>query len=58
MTSSTSDSVTKAIQRRYSRYILRQLAIIRVAQSLGLSLKEIREQLSTLPHNKAPSAAD
>lgn len=45
-------------QRRYPRYILRQLAIIRVAQSLGLSLGEIREQLETLPHNRAPSAAD
>ena len=45
-------------QRRYPRYILRQLAIIRVAQSLGLSLVDIREQLATLPSKGAPSAAD
>lgn len=45
-------------QRRYPRHILRQLAVIRVAQSLGLSLSEIRENLDTLPHNGPPSAAD
>ncbi|MYM61905.1 redox-sensitive transcriptional activator SoxR [Pseudomaricurvus sp. HS19] len=45
-------------QRRYPRYILRQLAIIRVAQSLGLSLAEIREQLATLPEKGPPTAED
>ncbi len=45
-------------QRRYPRHILRQLAIIKVAQSLGLSLTEIQEHLDTLPHDKLPTAAD
>ena len=45
-------------QRRYPRHILRQLAIIRVAQSIGLSLAEIREHLKTLPLNEPPTAAD
>lgn len=45
-------------QRRYPRHILRQLAVIRVAQSLGASLAEIRDNLSTLPHDGPPSAAD
>lgn len=45
-------------QRRYPRHILRQLAIIRVAQSVGLSLAEIREHLKTLPQDGPPTAAD
>ena len=45
-------------QRRYPRYILRQLAVIRVAQSLGLSLAEIREHMATLPAAGLPTAAD
>lgn len=45
-------------QRRYPRHILRQLAVIRVAQSLGLSLAEIKEHLDTLPHDGPPSAKD
>ena len=45
-------------QRRYPRHILRQLAVIKVAQSLGLSLSEIREHMETLPQDAPPSAAD
>ncbi len=45
-------------QRRYPRHILRQLAIIRVAQSLGISLAEIRDHLATLPRDASPSASD
>lgn len=45
-------------QRRYPRHILRQLAVIRVAQSLGISLAEIREHLEDLPHDGPPTAAD
>ena len=45
-------------QRRYPRHILRQLAVIRVAQSLGLSLGEIRQHLGTLPDNAPATAAD
>ena len=45
-------------QRRYPRYILRQLAVIRVAQSVGLSLAEIRSHLDALPGDGAPTAED
>ena len=49
---------TAANQRRYQRHILRQLALIKVAQSLGMSLEDIRHQLSTLPADGPPSAED
>ncbi len=45
-------------QRRYPRHVLRRLAVIRVAQSLGISLGEIGDHLQTLPHDGSPSAAD
>ncbi|TGD72803.1 redox-sensitive transcriptional activator SoxR [Mangrovimicrobium sediminis] len=48
----------KGNQRRYPRHVLRQLAVIRVAQELGLSLAEIRENLDSLPDNRTPTAAD
>lgn len=45
-------------QRRYSRDILRRVAIIRVAQRLGVSLAEIAALLRPIPPGKNPSAAD
>ena len=45
-------------QRRYPRHILRQLALIKVAQGLGLSLVEIKEHLQTLPSQGPPTADD
>ena len=45
-------------QRRYSRDVLRRVAVIRVAQNLGLSLARIAEALSTLPPDAAPSPED
>jgi MerR family redox-sensitive transcriptional activator SoxR len=45
-------------QRRYSREVLRRIAVIRVAQRTGLSLKVIKEALSLLPAGRAPSAED
>ncbi len=45
-------------QRRYPRHILRQLAVIRVAQSLGISLGDIRDHIASLPHQGPPTAAD
>ena len=44
--------------RRYRRSVLRRLAFIRAAQSVGLSLDEIRAALSTLPDGRTPNAAD
>lgn len=45
-------------QRRYSRDVLRRVAVIRVAQRTGIPLAEIREALATLPDARTPNAAD
>jgi MerR family transcriptional regulator, redox-sensitive transcriptional activator SoxR len=45
-------------QRRYARSVLRRLAFIRAAQSVGLTLDEVRDALATLPAGKAPTRAD
>ena len=45
-------------QRRYERATLRRIAIIKVAQMLGISLAEIRERLATLPNDRTPSKSD
>lgn len=45
-------------QRRYPREVLRRVAIIKVAQRLGIPLASIGEALATLPQGHTPSAAD
>jgi|SRR5690606_9427309 len=45
-------------QRRYSRDVLRRVAVIKVAQKLGIPLATIREALATLPEERTPTAAD
>lgn len=45
-------------QRRYSRTVLRQVAIIKVAQSTGVPLSAIREALKSLPRERPPTARD
>lgn len=45
-------------QRRYSREVLRRVAIIKVAQRTGIPLASIAEALSTLPQERAPTSAD
>jgi len=40
-------------QRRYERAVLRRVAIIRVAQSVGVPLAEIRARLAAMPKGKA-----
>ncbi|MGQ0590548.1 MAG: redox-sensitive transcriptional activator SoxR [Sphingosinicella sp.] len=40
-------------QRRYERAVLRRVAIIRVAQAVGIPLAEIRRRLDSLPAGKA-----
>ncbi|WEX09622.1 redox-sensitive transcriptional activator SoxR [Chelativorans sp. AA-79] len=49
---------TSGNQRRYSRDALRRVAIIKVAQRLGIPLATIREALGTLPEGRTPNAAD
>jgi MerR family redox-sensitive transcriptional activator SoxR len=45
-------------QRRYPRAVLRRLAVIRVAQRMGLPLALISEALAKLPAGRAPTVAD
>lgn len=45
-------------QRRYSRTVLRLVAIIKVAQSTGVPLSAIHEALTSLPRGRAPTARD
>jgi MerR family transcriptional regulator, redox-sensitive transcriptional activator SoxR len=49
---------TSGNQRRYSRDVLRRVAVIKVAQRLGIPLATIREALGTLPEGRTPNAAD
>lgn len=48
-------SRTSGGQRRYARDVLRRVAFIRAAQSVGLKLAEIRESLGGLPEDRAPT---
>ncbi|MFK8331963.1 redox-sensitive transcriptional activator SoxR [Pseudomonas sp. BJa5] len=45
-------------QRRYPREALRRVAVIKMAQRLGIPLATIHEALKTLPTGRAPTAAD
>jgi MerR family redox-sensitive transcriptional activator SoxR len=49
---------TEGNQRRYPRATLRRVALIRAGQEIGISLAELAEALSTLPHDKTPSKSD
>lgn len=45
-------------QRRYPRSILRRVAVIKVAQRMGVPLAGIAEALQALPAGRTPTAAD
>ena len=45
-------------QRRYERAVLRRIAIIKVAQRLGIPLAEIGARLAALPADRTPGKAD
>lgn len=45
-------------QRRYPRAVLRRVALIKVAQRLGIPLAAIGEAMKNLPQDRAPTAAD
>lgn len=49
---------TPANHRRYDRAVLRRVAIIKVAQKLGLPLEVIGEALASIPADRTPSAED
>ncbi|MEM9564032.1 MAG: redox-sensitive transcriptional activator SoxR [Actinomycetota bacterium] len=42
-------------QRRFTRDVLRRVAFIRAAQSVGLDLAEIKSSLDDLPADRAPT---
>ena len=44
--------------RRYQRAVIRRVAFIVFAQRIGLTLDEVREELSKLPENRVPTRAD
>jgi MerR family redox-sensitive transcriptional activator SoxR len=45
-------------QRRYPREVLRRVAVIKVAQRLGVPLAEIADALATLPAGRTLTAKD
>ncbi|MFS4439406.1 redox-sensitive transcriptional activator SoxR [Paracoccaceae bacterium GXU_MW_L88] len=49
---------TAARHRRYPRHMLRRVAVIRIAQELGLTLTDIKAALSEVPLERAPTAEE
>jgi len=45
-------------QRRFPRGVLRRVAVIKIAQRAGVSLREIREALARLPQDRPPTPED
>ncbi|WP_318489613.1 redox-sensitive transcriptional activator SoxR [Photobacterium leiognathi] len=43
---------TASNQRRYKRSVLRRIAVIKAAQSVGLTLQEIKQALAHIPLNE------
>lgn len=49
---------TSGNQRRYNTSMLRRIALIQVAQSIGFTLEEITRELESLPMDKTPTNRD
>lgn len=49
---------TSGNQRRFSRDVLRRLAVIRVAQRVGMPLEAVARAFESLPQGRAPTKAD
>lgn len=45
-------------QRRYGRDVLRRIAVIRIAQEVGVPLAEIASALGSLPEGRTPTRDD
>ena len=45
-------------QRRYPRSMLRRVAVIKMAQRLGIALADIAKALDSLPNDHVPTAED
>lgn len=49
---------TAGNQRRYPRIVLRRVAVIKVAQRVGIPLSDIRTALNSLPNGRTPTEKD
>ncbi len=49
---------TEGNQRRYPRATLRRVSVIKAAQAVGLTLREIKETLEALPDGRTPTKRD
>lgn len=49
---------TSGNQRRYDRDVLRRVALIQVAQEIGISLANIGAALASLPNGRSPTRKD
>jgi MerR family transcriptional regulator, redox-sensitive transcriptional activator SoxR len=49
---------TSGNQRRYRRDTLRRVALIRIAQRVGIPLAQVRAALAELPEGRTPNRAD
>ncbi|HEY1969786.1 MAG TPA: redox-sensitive transcriptional activator SoxR [Pseudonocardia sp.] len=49
---------TAGNQRRYRRETLRRIALIKIAQRVGVPLAQVRAALDELPNNRIPNRAD
>lgn len=49
---------TAAGQRQFRRSDIRRLSFVKIAQELGFSLGEIREEMAKLPEGRTPTKAD
>jgi MerR family transcriptional regulator, redox-sensitive transcriptional activator SoxR len=49
---------TSGNQRRYRRDMLRRVALVRIAQRVGIPLAEVRTALAELPDGRTPTRGD
>jgi MerR family transcriptional regulator, redox-sensitive transcriptional activator SoxR len=49
---------TAGNQRRYMGDVLRRVAVIKIAQEVGISLAEVRTALESLPEGRTPNRKD
>ena len=52
------DERTAGNQRRYRRSVLRRVAVIKVAQSMGVPLERVQRAFASLPNGQDPTLED